>query len=139
MWYFPKSRLSNRGLIRQWFILLQLYYIMVKWRTLSEGLLPLLLSLVFLFSLSLKYLRFLSLISTLWLLLILYRAFYFYISTNLFIFKSIITFSPSPVFTRWLYALYKLTLLIIFNALNLILNYSGFKLTVAVYRGLFTK
>jgi hypothetical protein len=59
--------------------------------------------------------------------------------TNLFISESVITFSPSPVPTRRLYALYELALLIIFSVLNLILDYPGLELTVAVYRGLSTR
>ena len=77
--YFSRSRLSSKGLIRRWFILLQLYYIIDRWRTPSKGPLPLLYSLLLLFLLSLGYLELLSLISIPQLLLILYRAFYSYI------------------------------------------------------------
>ena len=68
--YFSRSRLSRRGLIRQWFILPQLYYIIDRQRTPSKGPSPLLYSSLFLFLLSLGYLGFLSLISTPQLLLI---------------------------------------------------------------------
>ena len=56
--------------------------------------------------------------------------------TSPFISKSIITFSSSFVLTKQLYTLYKLALYIIFITLNLILNCPGFKLTIAIYRGL---
>ena len=59
--------------------------------------------------------------------------------TNPFIFKFIITFCFSFVFTKWLYALYKSTMYIIFATLNLSFNYFGFKFTVAVHKGLFIK
>jgi hypothetical protein len=59
-----------------------------------------------------------------------------YIPINLFISKSVITFSFSPVPTGWLYAFYKLAVLIIFSTLNLILNCLGLKFTIAVYKGL---
>jgi len=62
----------------------------------------------------------------------------FCVPTSPFKFKSIITSGPSPVFTEQLYALYKLALCVKLTTLNLIFNYLGFKLTVAVYRGLFT-
>jgi hypothetical protein len=58
---------------------------------------------------------------------------------NPFISKSIITSSLFSISTSWLYTLYKLTILIIFGALNLILNCPSLKFTVAVYRGLPTK
>ena len=77
--YFSKSRLSSRGLIRRQFILPQLYYIIDRWRTPSDGPLLLFYSLLLLLLLSLGYLEFLSLIFTPQLLLILYRAFYSYI------------------------------------------------------------
>ena len=77
--YFSRSRLSSRGLIKWWFILLQLYYIIDRWRTPGKGPSPLLYSLLLLFLLSLEYLELLSLISAPQLLLILYRAFYSYI------------------------------------------------------------
>ena len=63
----------------------------------------------------------------------------FYIPTSPSIFKSIITSSPSPILTRRLYTPYKSALYIILTALNLILNYPGLKLTIAVYRGLPTR
>jgi len=63
----------------------------------------------------------------------------FYIPTSLFKSKFIIASSSSPVLTSWLYAPYKLAVYIIFAALNLILNYPGLKLTIAVYRGLPTR
>ena len=59
----------------------------------------------------------------------------FYIPTKPFIFKSIITFDSSLVFTRRLYTLYKLALYIMLAVLNLIFNCPGFKLAMAVYRG----
>ena len=58
------------------------------------------------------------------------------IPTSLSKFKSIIASSSFPVLASWLYAPYKLAMYIMFTALNLILNYPGLKLTVAVYRGL---
>ena len=63
----------------------------------------------------------------------------FYIPTSPFISKSIIIFSPSPVFIKRLYTPYKSALYIKLAMLNLILDYFGFKLAVAVYRGLPTK
>ena len=77
--YFSRSKLSSKGLIRRWFILPQLYYIIDRQRTSSRGPSPLLHSLLPLFPLSLGYLKLLSLISISQLLLILYRAFYSYI------------------------------------------------------------
>ena len=74
--YFSRSKLSSKGLTRRWFILLQLYYIIDRWRTPSGGPLPLLYSSLPLFLLSLGHLELLSLMSTFQLLLILYRAFY---------------------------------------------------------------
>ena len=59
-----------------------------------------------------------------------------YIPTSAFISKSIIISSSSPNLTSWLYALYKSAANVIFAALSLILNYPGFKLAIAVYRGL---
>ena len=59
-----------------------------------------------------------------------------YVPTSPFISKSIITSSPSIILTRRLCALYELALYIILTALNLILNYPGLKLTMAIYRGL---
>ena len=77
--YYSRSRLSRRGLTRQQFILLQLYYIIDRQLTPSKGPSPLLYSLLLLFLLFPEYLGFLSLISTPQLLLILYRAFYSHI------------------------------------------------------------
>ena len=50
--------------------------------------------------------------------------------------KSVIASGSSPVLTGWLYTPYKPAIYVIFAALNLILNCPGFKLAVAVYRGL---
>ena len=74
--YFSRSRLSSKGLIRRWFVLPQLYYIMDRWRTPGGGPSPLLRSSLPLFPLSLGYLELLSLVSAFWLLLILCGAFY---------------------------------------------------------------
>ena len=63
----------------------------------------------------------------------------FYIPTSPFISKSIITFGFSLILTGRLYTPYKSALYIILVALNLIFNCLGFKLAVAVYRGLSTK
>jgi len=62
-----------------------------------------------------------------------------YVPTSLSKSKSIIASSSSPVLTSWLYAPYKLAACIIFAALNLILNYPGLKLTIAIYGGLPTR
>jgi hypothetical protein len=62
-----------------------------------------------------------------------------YVPTSLSKSKSIIASGSSPVLTSWLYTPYKLAAYIIFTALNLILNYPGLKLAVAVYRGLPTR
>jgi len=59
-----------------------------------------------------------------------------YIPINASISKSIIISSYSLILTGWLYTLYKSAANIIFAALSLILNYPGFKLTMAVYKGL---
>ena len=59
-----------------------------------------------------------------------------YIPTSPSISKSIITSSPSPILIRQLYTPYKSALYIILTALNLILNYPGLKLAMAIYRGL---
>jgi hypothetical protein len=59
-----------------------------------------------------------------------------YIPTSASISKSIIISSSSPILTSWLYTLYRSAINVIFAALNLILNYPGFKLTIAVYKGL---
>jgi len=61
-----------------------------------------------------------------------------YVPTSLSKFKSIIASGSSPVLAGWLYAPYKLAMCVIFAILNLILNYPGLKLTVAVYGGLLT-
>jgi len=61
------------------------------------------------------------------------------ISTSLSKSKFVIASGSSPVLTGWLYALYKPAMYIIFTALNLILNYPGLKLAIAVYRGLPTR
>jgi len=58
------------------------------------------------------------------------------ISTSLSKSKSIIASGSSPILASWLYTPYKLATCIIFAALNLILNYPGLKLAIAVYRGL---
>jgi len=50
--------------------------------------------------------------------------------------KSVIASGSSPILAGWLYAPYKLAACVIFAALNLILNYPGLKLAVAVHRGL---
>jgi len=50
--------------------------------------------------------------------------------------KFIIASGSSPVLASWLCAPYKLAIYVVFTALNLILNYPGLKLAVAVYRGL---
>jgi len=59
-----------------------------------------------------------------------------YIPTSASIFKSVIISSSSPILTSWLYTLYGSAINIIFTALNLILNYPGLKLTIAIYGGL---
>jgi len=59
-----------------------------------------------------------------------------YVPTSLSKFKSVIASGSSPILAGWLYAPCKLAIYIIFTALNLILNYPGLKLAVAVYRGL---
>ena len=59
-----------------------------------------------------------------------------YVPTSTSISKSIIISSSSPNFIDWLYALYRLAANIIFTTLSLILNCPGFKLAIAVYRGL---
>jgi len=60
----------------------------------------------------------------------------FYIPTSLSKSKFVIAFGSSPILAGWLYAPYKLAAYIMFAALNLILNYPGLKLAIAVYRGL---
>ena len=60
------------------------------------------------------------------------------VPTSASISKSIIISSSSPNLTSRLYALYGSAVNIIFTALSLILNYPGFKLTIDIYRGLFT-
>jgi len=62
-----------------------------------------------------------------------------YIPTSLSKSKSVIASGSSPVLAGWLYAPYKPAIYIIFTALNLILNYPGLKLAVAVYGGLPTR
>ena len=59
-----------------------------------------------------------------------------YISTSASISKSVIISGSSPIFTSWLYALYRSTANVIFAVLNLILNYFGLELAIAVYKGL---
>ena len=130
--------MSSRGLIRQQFILPQLYYIIDRQRTPSKGYLTLLCSLLPLFLLSLRFSELLSLISTPQSLLILYRAFIpmSYIPTSASISKSIIVSSSSPSLTSQLYTLYRLAINIRFAAFSLILNYPSLKLTIVIYRGL---
>jgi hypothetical protein len=53
--------------------------------------------------------------------------------------KSVIISSSSPVLTGWLYALCRLAANVIFTALNLILDYPGLELAIAVYGGLPTR
>jgi len=60
------------------------------------------------------------------------------VSTSLSKSKFVITSSFSPVLASWLYAPYKPAVYIIFTALNLILNYPGLKLAIAIYGGLST-
>jgi len=62
-----------------------------------------------------------------------------YVSTSLFKSKSIIASGSSPVLAGWLYAPYKPAVCIVFAALNLIPNYPGLELAVAIYRGLPTR
>jgi len=59
-----------------------------------------------------------------------------YVPTSASISESVIISSSSPSLTSWLYALYRLAANIRFAVFSLILNYPGFKLAVAVYRGL---
>ena len=61
------------------------------------------------------------------------------VPTSPFIFKFIITFSPSLVLTKRLHTFYKLALYIKLAALYLILDYLSFKFAVAIYGGLPTK
>jgi len=63
----------------------------------------------------------------------------FCVPTSLSKSEFVITSGSSPVFTGWLCAPYKLATYIIFTALNLILNYPGLELAVAVHRGLPTR
>ena len=58
------------------------------------------------------------------------------IPTSAFKSKSIINSGSSSNLTSRLYALYGSAANIIFAALSLILNYSSFKLAIAVYKGL---
>jgi len=60
----------------------------------------------------------------------------FYVPTSASISKSIIVSSFSPSLTSWLYVLYRLAANIRFATFSLILNCPGFKLAIAVYRGL---
>jgi len=62
-----------------------------------------------------------------------------YIPTSLSKSEFVIASGSSPVLTSWLYTPYKLAACVIFTALNLILNYPGLKLAVAVHRGLSTR
>jgi len=59
-----------------------------------------------------------------------------YIPTSLSKSKSIIASGSSPILAGWLYAPYEPAACIVFTALNLILNYPGLELAIAVYRGL---
>ena len=65
--------------------------------------------------------------------------FIFYVFIRFFMSEFVITFRPSFVFIKQLYALYKLAVYIIFAVLNLIFDCLGFKLTVAVYKGFFIR
>jgi len=58
------------------------------------------------------------------------------VPTSAFISKSVIISGSSPILTGWLCALYRSAVNVIFAMLNLILNYPGLKLAIAVYRGL---
>jgi len=60
----------------------------------------------------------------------------FCVFTSLSKSKFVITSSSSPILAGWLYAPYKPAMCVIFTILNLILNYPGLKLAIAVYRGL---
>ena len=62
-----------------------------------------------------------------------------YVPTSLSKFKSVIASGSSPVLAGWLYAPYKPATCIMFTTLNLILNYPGLELAIAVYRGLSTR
>jgi len=62
-----------------------------------------------------------------------------YVPTSLSKSKSVIASGSSPVLAGWLYTPYKLAACVIFAVLNLILNYPGLKLAVAVHRGLPTR
>ena len=62
-----------------------------------------------------------------------------YFPINPFISKSVIISSSSLVLIRWLCALCKLAVYIVFAALNLILDCLGLELAVAVPGGLFTR
>jgi len=59
-----------------------------------------------------------------------------YVPTSLSKSKSVIASGSSPILAGWLYAPYKPATCVIFAALNLILNYPGLKLAVAVHGGL---
>jgi len=60
------------------------------------------------------------------------------IPTSLSKSKFVIASSSSPILAGWLCAPYKPAACVIFAALNLILNYPGLELVIAVYRGLST-
>jgi len=62
-----------------------------------------------------------------------------YIPTSLSKSKSVIASSSSPILAGWLCAPYKPAIYVIFTMLNLILNYPGLKLTIAIHRGLPTR
>ena len=51
--------------------------------------------------------------------------------------KFVIISNSSFILTGWLYAIQKLAINVIFVILSLIINYSSFKLAVAIYKGLF--
>jgi len=59
-----------------------------------------------------------------------------YVPTSLSKSKFVIASGSSPVLTSWLYTPYKPAIYIVFAALNLILNYPGLKLAIAVHGGL---
>src|SRR6266568_3657303 len=62
-----------------------------------------------------------------------------YIPTSLFIFKSVIISSSSPILTSQLCAPYEPAVYIMFTVLNLILNCPGLKLAIVIHTGLPTK
>jgi len=59
-----------------------------------------------------------------------------YISTSASISESIIISGSSPGLTGRLYTLYRSAANVKFAVFSLILNYSGLKLAIAIYRGL---